>query len=252
MADITLDPDDDSTAWVWAADTKNNSLDRAHDASAVFKNNHLKAVEASANVLQVRDPSSPILMSLCVYIYFSLGFRSPRRIWWLTVSSVLYGRPAIFLFEIHKIKSRSPSVTTVSQRNLLAPSLPSAQPPAAIASTSTSVSPSPFAPLASKSSSSLPPSHPAAKEAPDMDCRAHGHAGSKYVMIHATTASRGDKAELGDLSRDEPSQGGAAAGAQETPIVDPPSDPCLPSQKQVVSVPSLLLCACMHTSCDRI
>lgn len=84
-----------------------------------------------------------------------------------------------------------------------------------------------------------------------MDCRAHGHAGSEYVIIHATTGSHGDNARLGDLPRDEPSQGGPAGGAQETPIVDPPLDPCLPSQKQVCPfLRAILLCACMHTSRD--
>jgi len=89
MADITLDPDDDSTAWVWGADTKDNGHDRAHDASAVFGNNNLKAVGASANVLQVCNPSThpahPLAQCDCFLysflFYFPLGFRSPRGIW---------------------------------------------------------------------------------------------------------------------------------------------------------------------------
>jgi hypothetical protein len=78
MADITLDPDDDSTAWVWAAGTENKAHDRARDASAVFKNSNLKAVgaSASANVLQVCNPPThhPLAQCDCFLFYFVLFF----------------------------------------------------------------------------------------------------------------------------------------------------------------------------------
>jgi hypothetical protein len=59
MADITLDPDDDSTAWPWTACMENNGHDRAQDASSAFKTDNLKVVGASssANVPQVCKPS---------------------------------------------------------------------------------------------------------------------------------------------------------------------------------------------------
>lgn len=71
-------------------------------------------------------------------------------------------------------------------------------------------------------------------------------------MIHATTASRGDEAGLRDLSRDEPSQGAAAGGAQETPTVDPPFDPCIQSQQQVCPVPSRRSLLCLPVCIRRV
>jgi hypothetical protein len=83
MADITLDPDDDSTAWVWGAGTKNNAHDRAHDASAVFKDNNSKGVGASANVLQVCNPStpssSPVRLLFVFFVFFFLPWLSALR-----------------------------------------------------------------------------------------------------------------------------------------------------------------------------
>ena len=178
-------------------------------------------------------------------IFFLVSFGShslPRdSVLTLTVCFLSFVCYAARRFYSKYKKSKSLPVTTASQRHLLAPLLPRPQPPAPIASTSTSVSPSPFAPLPSKSSSSSP-SHPATKEAPEMGHRTH--TGSEYVIMHATTASRGVETGHGNSSRDASQS--AAGGVQETAAVDSPLDPYPPSQQVCPSLRTVLLCTSVY------
>jgi hypothetical protein len=69
MADITLDPDDDSTASPWTVCMENNGHHRAQDASSAFKTDNLKVVgpSSSANVPQVCKPSTPVTVIPCPF-----------------------------------------------------------------------------------------------------------------------------------------------------------------------------------------
>ena len=82
-----------------------------------------------------------------------------------------------------------------------------------------------------------------------MDRRAHAR-GNENVMMHATTATRGDETTLRTFLSREASQDVAAGGVQQTPAVDPPLDPCPSSQQVCLSLRAVP--PCMHMSCDRV
>lgn len=141
----------------------------------------------------------------------------------------------------------------------------------AVARTSASISPSPFAPppasapIAGPVSQSLPlPSSPhltAKAKSPDVvgvhsdrpalssDLNADDHpAGSEYVMEHTSAStSRPDHDEAGP-------GGNLTAGNLDAFTHDPPDQPQSPSRQVCLSPRAIILSACVYTyvSCDRV